>query len=141
MIRIVIDTNVVVSAMLRAGGLPESVFRLALGREVQVFVSEPVVAEYEEVLRRPRLAIDPEKVTGAMGRIRAVAWLVKPDVAITAALDPDDNIFLECAESAQAHFLVTGNVKDFPATWMGTRIVTPRQFLEAITAQGESLNS
>jgi putative PIN family toxin of toxin-antitoxin system len=140
-IRIVIDTNVVVSAMLRAGGLPETVFNLAISGEVQLFVSEPVVAEYEEVLRRPRLAIDPQKVTGAMAEVRAAASLVRPHVPVTAALDPDDNIFLECAESAAAHFLVTGNVKDFPATWMGTRVVTPRQFLEAIALRQEPFSS
>jgi predicted nucleic acid-binding protein len=66
MIRVVLDTNVVVSAMLRSGGLPEAVFNLAMGGEVRCYVSAPIVAEYEEVLRRPRLVIDPDKVTVAL---------------------------------------------------------------------------
>ena len=54
MIRVVIGTNIVVSAMLRSGGLPEAVFNLAMDRRtVQMYFSEPVIAEYEEVLRRP----------------------------------------------------------------------------------------
>ena len=64
MIRVVIDTNIVVSAMLRSDGLPEAVFNLAIGhREIRMYFSEPVMAEYEEVLRRPRLDIQPDKVT------------------------------------------------------------------------------
>ncbi len=69
-----------------------------------------------------------------MGAIRRVASLIEPKVQVTAALDPDDNIFLECAESADAHFLVTGNSRHFPSTWVGTRIVTPRQLVETIAA-------
>jgi len=62
MIRVVLDTNIVVSATLHAGGLPEAVFNLAIGGVIQFCISEPVLAEYEEVLCRPRLAIPPEKV-------------------------------------------------------------------------------
>jgi putative PIN family toxin of toxin-antitoxin system len=131
MIRVVLDTNVVVSAMLRSGGLPETIFNLAINGEVQLYVSEPILAEYEDVLRRPRLAIDPEKVTVALARIRAAALLVHPVEQVTAALDPDDNIFLECAEAAQAHCLVTGNSRHFPERWEATRILTPRQFMDA----------
>jgi predicted nucleic acid-binding protein len=40
--------------------------------------------------------------------------------------------FLECAQAAAAHFLVTGNAKDFPAAWSSTQIVTSRQFLDAV---------
>jgi putative PIN family toxin of toxin-antitoxin system len=50
MIRVVIDTNVLVAALLTSGGLPEAVIDLALSGEVQWFASEPVLAEYEEVL-------------------------------------------------------------------------------------------
>jgi putative PIN family toxin of toxin-antitoxin system len=77
-IRVVLDTNVVGSAMLRSGGLPEAVFNLAMNGEVHLYVSEPILAEYEDVLRRPRLAINLDKVTVALARIRAVASLVQP---------------------------------------------------------------
>lgn len=131
MIRVVLDTNVVVSAMLRSGGLPETVFNLAVNGDICLYVSELILAEYEDVLRRPRLSIDPEKVTIALARIRTTALLVQPVVRVTAATDPDDNVFLECAEAAQAHCLVTGNIRHFPEQWAGTRIVTPRQFMDA----------
>ncbi len=63
MIRVVLDTNIVVSALLRSGGLPHAVFNLAADQVVQLCISEAIMAEYEEVLRRPRLGIHPDKVT------------------------------------------------------------------------------
>ena len=132
MIRVVIDTNVVVSAMLRSGGFPDAIFNLAVDRVIQLYISAPILAEYEEVLRRPRLDIHPDKVTTALARIREAAELVNPTTTVTAASDPDDNIFLECAEAAEAQYVVTGNIKDFPEAWAGARIVMPRQFLEVI---------
>jgi putative PIN family toxin of toxin-antitoxin system len=71
MIRVVIDTNVLVSGLLTSGGLPEAVIDLAISGEVQWFASESVLAEYEAVLKRPRLAIDSGKAADAMARIRA----------------------------------------------------------------------
>lgn len=132
MIRVVIDTNIVVSALLRSGGLPEAVLSLALGGIVQLCVSEPVLAEYEDVLRRPRLGIELKKVALALTRIREVSLMVTPSSRVTACSDPDDNIFLECADAAEAKYLVTGNTDDFPKLWNKTRILTAREFIEVI---------
>jgi putative PIN family toxin of toxin-antitoxin system len=139
MIRAVLDTNVVVSALLRSGGLPDAIFNLAINGEIQLCVSEPILAGYEEVLRRPRLAIHPDKVTIALARIRAVALMVQPGTPVTVALDPDDNMFLECADAAQAHCLVTGNAKHFPDRWQATQILTPRQFMDARALAADTL--
>ena len=140
MIRVVIDTNVLVSALLTSGGLPEAVIDLAISGAVQWFASESVLAEYEVVLKRPRLAIDSRKAADAIARIRAIVSMVSPEVRVAAATDPDDNQFLECAEAAQAHYLVTGNIRHFPEAWKETRIVTPREFIDAwTTAPDDSL--
>jgi putative PIN family toxin of toxin-antitoxin system len=139
MIRVVIDTNILVSALLTSGGLPEAVITLATSGEVQWFASESVLAEYEDVLKRPRLAIDSDKAADAMARIRAIVSIVSPTVRVAAARDPDDNHFLECAEAAQADYLVTGNIRHFPEVWKETRTVTPREFLDAWTAAPDDL--
>jgi uncharacterized protein len=132
MIRVVLDTNIVVSALLRSGGLPEAVFNLAVDRSVQLYISQPILAEYEEVLRRPRLDIHSDKVTNALTRIREAGLLITPTTPVTAAGDPDDNIFLECAQAASAGYLVTGNRRDFPDEWAGTKVVTAREFLAIV---------
>ena len=83
--RVVLDTNIVVSATLRAGGLPEAVFNLAIDGVILLCVSEPVLAEYEEVLGRARLAIPPAKVSNALARIREKSFLVTETVRVDPA--------------------------------------------------------
>jgi predicted nucleic acid-binding protein len=51
---------------------------------------------------------------------------------LSVAFDPDDNIFLECAQEADANYLVTGNKRDFPAQWRNTRIVNARELIELL---------
>jgi uncharacterized protein len=138
MIRVVIDTNVVVSALLQSRGLPEAVVSLALSGDVQWFASEPILQEYSTVLGRRKLAIHPARVVEAMSRIRAAVSIVEPTVKITAAGDPDDNIFLECSQAAEADYIVTGNIRHFPEVWGKTRIVSPRQFIDSWTSSPES---
>ena len=130
MTAVVIDTNLIVSALLRPDGMPAELLRLALGGEVEFFVSVPILAEYEEVLRRPRFGFAPVLVSELMEAIRTTAWVVAPLMRVEAAADSDDNMFLDCAETVGASFLVTGNTKHFPPTWKATRIVTVREFLE-----------
>jgi putative PIN family toxin of toxin-antitoxin system len=133
MIRVVLDTNIVISAALSSGGLPEAVFNLALNRVVRLCVSEAILAEYGEILGRPRLGIPKEKVETILGHVREAALWVIPTQTIAACSDPDDNIFLECAVAAQAQYLITGNQRHFPEAWGELRIVTPREFLEVFT--------
>jgi len=135
MISVVLDTNIVISAALRAGGLPEAVFNLAINGVIQLCVSEAILAEYEEVLHRDRLAIPPEKVATALARIREKGSLLTPTDKVDPAAcpgDPDDLIFLECAQAAAADYLITGNRKHFPDRWKMTRIVSVREFWETI---------
>ena len=133
MIRVVIDTNVLVSALLHASSLPEAVINLAISGNVQWVASQPILAEYAEVLKRPRLAIDSAKAADAMAKIHASILWVAPTVRIHATNDPDDNMFLECAEAGDADYIVTGNVRHFPTVWQKTRVVTPREFIDAWT--------
>ena len=134
MIRVVIDTNVLVSALLHASSLPEAVINLAISGNVQWVASEPILTEYSEVLKRPRLAIDSAKAADAMEKIRAsISWVV-PTVRIHATSDLDDNMFLECAEAGDVDYIVTGNIRHFPTIWQKTHIVTPREFIDAWTS-------
>jgi putative PIN family toxin of toxin-antitoxin system len=137
MIRVVLDTNVVVSALLQPLGPPAQVFFLAPGGSIQLCVSGNVYAEYEEVIRWPRLRRDNNIVIATLQAIREKSLWVRPTEAIRACTDPDDDIFIECAQAARASYLVTGNLKHFPASWLDTRIVTPRRFLEITTGETE----
>jgi predicted nucleic acid-binding protein len=71
-------------------------------------------------------------IESAPRAIRQNGFWVKPTEKVQACSDPDDDIFLECAEASRAQYVVTGNLKDFPAKWADAQIVTARQFLDAV---------
>ena len=131
MIRVVLDTNILISALLSPQGPPAQVFLMTiLQPDTQLCVSGNIYAEYEEVIRRPRLGRSAREIEETLRTVRERGFWVKPTEAVHACSDPDDDIFLECAQASDAQYLVTGNVKDFPARWGATQIVTARQLLE-----------
>ena len=133
MIRVVIDTNVVVSANLVDEGPSAAILSLAIAKKIRMFVSAAVLAEYEEVLHRPRLKFDHKRIEASLAEIRDTAELVQPARSIQEIKrDEPDNRFLECADAAGAEYIVTGNTKHFPQTFENIGIVTPRQVLEIV---------
>src|ERR1017187_8166757 len=132
MIRGVLDTNVIVLAVLQPRGPPARVFLLAVVGSIQLCVGS-VYAEYEEVIRRPRLRRTETVIASMLDTIREKGFWVRPLETIRACSDPDDDIFLECAAAAGADYLVTGNLRHFPSSWMKTRIVTSRLFLDVMS--------
>lgn len=128
-LRLVLDTNVVVSAALKPDGLQRTVLLLALTRPARFYVSTPILAEYQEVLARPELRIRKNLRQQLMDLIRKKAHLIKPLRRIHATKDPDDNMFLECSDTARADYLVTGNQRHFPAFWKKTKIINSREFI------------
>lgn len=134
MIPVVIDTNVVISATQKADGFPASILALAANKRILMCVSAEVLDEYEEVLRRPRFRFSEERIEKAMALIRATSLIVYPTRKLNLAVDEDDNIFYECADAAQADFLITGNTKHFPGGHAGTQIITPREFIGHMNA-------
>jgi len=69
MIRVVLDTNVIVSAVLVPAGNQAAILLLALRGQIAIYVSEPLLAEYEDVLRRPRLKLTPHRIEAALSAI------------------------------------------------------------------------
>jgi len=135
MIRIVLDTNVIVSALLQPAGPPAEVFLLAIGGSLQLCVSADIYAEYEEVITRPRFQRTDDIIASMLRAIREKGFWVRPATGLHVCPDPDDDMFLECAQAARADYLVTGNLKHFPAFWEGARIDTPRRLLDVILAK------
>ena len=131
-LRLVIDTNVIVSAALKPDGLQRTTFLLAITKPARLYVSEPVLEEYADVLSRPELSIRKGLRLQLLQLIKNHGHLVAPSRRIEVTSDPDDNIFVECADAARADFLVTGNRRHFPAFWKSTKIVTPREFVSLV---------
>jgi putative PIN family toxin of toxin-antitoxin system len=129
-IRVVLDTNVVVSAYLNAEGYERHVLDLVLARKLLLMASEPILAEYEGVLLRPKFGIRPSLVERSIRMLRAEAVIKRPMHKLAVTRDPDDNRFLECAVSSGADYLVTGNKRHFPQRWRQTLVVNARELLE-----------
>ena len=131
-LRLVIDTNVVVSAALKPEGLQRTVLLLAMTKSVRWYVSEAIVAEYALVLARPELKIRRSSRQQLLQLIKNHARVVVPSRMAQITSDPDDNIFVECADAARADYLVTGNQRHFPKFWKKTKIITSREFVTMV---------
>ena len=132
MIGLILDTNVLVSANLNGDGLEALVVSLALNRKVQLYVSEPILAEYEQVLLYPRLKFSLQEVDRFMALLRRASVLVRPEHLVSECTHDADIRFLECAEAAGADFVVTGNQRHFPRRWEKTQVVNARELLGMI---------
>lgn len=133
--RVVVDTNVLVSSLLTPHGPASVVVGLALARVVQPLVDGRMLDEYEEVLRRPEFDFIPADVAALLGRWQQVAVMVTA-APIPGGLkglpDPDDGAFLEVAFSGNAEVLVTSNLKHYPERCRhGIAVVTPMTFVSA----------
>ena len=129
-LKLVLDTNIIVSGALKPRGLERAALIFALTRPARLFLSPDILAEYKEVLRRPGLRIPDQERTALLALLVARSRQVVPSSRISACSDPDDNIFLECADAAAADYLVTGNKKHFPAYWKQTKVVNCRELME-----------
>ena len=128
-LRLVIDTNTVVSAALKPDGLQRTVLLLAITKPARLYVSEAIMEEYREVLARRRMHIPKGRRQQLLQLIRNHACTVTPARALQVTPDPDDNRFLECADAARADYLVTGNQRHFPKFWKKTKVITSRELI------------
>jgi putative PIN family toxin of toxin-antitoxin system len=131
-LRLVIDTNVVVSAALKPGGLQRTVVLLAMTKPTCWYVSDPIVSEYATVLARPELKIRRSLRQQLLQLIKNHARVVIPSRLPQVTPDPADNMFIECADAARADYLVTGNQRHFPKFWKNTKIITSSEFLSVL---------
>jgi putative PIN family toxin of toxin-antitoxin system len=131
-LRVVLDTNIIVSAALKLEGLQRTTLLLALTRPARLYVSADILSEYRMVLSRREFDIRKGLRQQFLQRIKDRSYLVSPARQIHVTSDPDDNIFLECADAARADYLVTGNQRHFPRFWKQTKVVTSREFITMI---------
>ena len=108
-LRLVIDTNIVVSAVLKPDGLQRTVLLLAIAKPATLYVSTAILAEYREVLSRPNLKIRKGIRRQFLQLLKTRSRSIAPTRPLQVTRDPDDSIFLECADAARADYLITGN--------------------------------
>lgn len=131
-LRLVIDTNVVISAALKPEGLQRTVLLLAMTKPARWYFSEAIMEEHGAVLARPELRIRKGLQHQFLQLIANRARRITPSKLPQITSDPADNIFLECADAARADYLITGNQRHFPRFWKKTKVINSREFLEVV---------
>jgi putative PIN family toxin of toxin-antitoxin system len=127
--KIVLDTNVIVSALLCPQSIPAKILGLVLNGTIGIVYDNNILVEYVDVLNREKFKINKES-------IKVVLEFMMNDGEYTISIpqnvkfvDEDDRIFYELYKSGEVNFLITGNIKHFPKE---NNILTPREFMEII---------
>ena len=130
MILVVLDTNILVSAALSASGNEAGVIRALEAGRLRLCISVPMLSEYEDVLSRPKFDRVRPRVDGVLATVKNGALMTQPTPSGFVSPDPDDTCFIDCAISAGAAILITGNKRHFPEQFYGTaKVVNARQLL------------
>lgn len=112
-LKIVLDTNVLVSAMLSPGGNPSLILNAVLDGKLLFYYSRAIMSEYEEVLFRPAFGFNTARVRLLIDTVADIGILENPPVSDITMTDQSDRAFFDVA-SAVGAFLVTGNLRHYP---------------------------
>ena len=140
--RVVIDTNVLISALLKANSGPSKIIELWRAQILDVVVSPEIIAEVSRVLAYPKIS---ERIPGEVAeRFLALLWaaatVIEPNLYVTAVdADPDDDKFVTLALVSNVAFIVSGDRHLLEVgAYQGITIVTPAQFLAIISEMSDS---
>jgi putative PIN family toxin of toxin-antitoxin system len=132
-LRVVLDTNVLVSAIVY-GGNPRKVLQAAISGAVDISVSEAIIKELQDVLQRPKFGLSVQFVHNTIAELTSIAeWVVPTKHHQLVDDDPSDNLVLDCAAAAEADYLVTGDDHLLQLKKCGSvKIVNSQQFVEIL---------
>ena len=134
---VVFDTNVLVSALRSSKGASFQLLRFVQSGQIQPALSAPLMFEYDDVTSRLGLLphFQPAEIQAFLDWFTSISSLHKVYFLWRPLLkDPKDDMVLECAVSARAHYIVTYNLSDFlKAESLGVRVVTPSKLLETLS--------
>ena len=138
MLKIVLDSNVFVSALINPRGKPAQILNYVFESKVRLFTSPSIIEELERVLSYPKLVkrhgLEKQELKEFVSDLLSILSLVEGKKAIELiAEDPADNNYLSCALDAKADFIVSGDIHLLNLReYEGIQIITPAQFLEML---------
>jgi len=133
LIKIVLDTNVLISAIV-FGGKPRKIMESIFEGSVNLILSREILDELEGVLCRKKFGMSPQVVRNISNELESLCDIVVPECRIVVMTsDPYDNMILECATEAKADYIVSGDAHLLDlCEFEGIKIVNPARFLEII---------
>lgn len=130
--KVVLDTNVIVSGFLNPYGPPGSIVGFAASGDLTICYDARILAEYREVLLRPKFELDAQAVDDFLSQIETEGEPVTAAPLRHRLLDHADEPFLEVALGGHVDCLVTGNRKHFPThLCLGMKVLAPVEFVDA----------
>ena len=139
--KVVLDTNVLVSRFLVPNGKSARIVQHWETGSYQLLISEPILAECSHVLGRPRIrrkySYTTEELEHYISSLRVQAAMIEPDIKLEAVqADPDDNAIIECAVAGSADYIISGDahLQDL-GNYRGIPILSPAVFLLMLTQE------
>ena len=124
--RVVIDTNVIVSALLNTNGIPARILALILNKKLKMLYDNRILFEYNDVLSREEFCFDPGTIHDLIVFFKNEGEYINAECTRKSFTDESDKKFYEVYLSGEAQCLITGNIKHFPKEKM---IMTPGEFI------------
>lgn len=134
----VIDTNVIVSAVLKQDSVPGKVVRMALEGSIVPILNDVIENEYREVLSRPKFHLSQSIIEDIIFAFRDKGLYVEAGSFEIELPDPKDRVFYEVVmekRKSEETWLVTGNIRHFPVEPF---IVAPREMLDVVLNDGDA---
>ena len=136
MIRVVLDTSVLVSAVISPSGPNAALLDLIIAGRIRPHLSEVLLDEYHRVFEYDRLQhLSRRRIARLRGLLEAVGVIVKPRGRLKIFTHDGDNRVYECAAAAKADYIVTENTRHFPQPYRTTKIATARQLIRLLNAE------
>ncbi|MDD5472672.1 MAG: putative toxin-antitoxin system toxin component, PIN family [Candidatus Methanoperedens sp.] len=131
--RLVIDTNVFVSALISTRSIPALLLDEA-EKKYTLFISKEILDEVEEVISRKKFGFSTQKISSAMEAILSFSEIINPEIKVDVIKsDPDDNKILECAIACKASYIVSGDSHLLDLREYGSiKIINPKTALELL---------
>ena len=124
--KVVLDTNVIVSALINANGTPAKILSLVLNGKIKILYDNRIIFEYSEVLSRKEFGFNVEIINDMMDFLKHEGEFINADCLNTGFHDETDKKFYEVFKSGEAQYLITGNRIHFPED---DAIFAPKDFI------------
>ncbi len=129
--RIVLDTNILVSGLLTPFGSSGEIVRMIFAGELALYIDVRILSEYQDVLNRPKFHFNKEQVATLINFIHQNGIFISTSPLRNRLPDIDDEPFLEVAISGKAACLVAGNIAHYPSSLrQGIKVLSPSEFIE-----------
>lgn len=133
----VIDTNVIVSSLLKHDSIPGMIIDLVISKTIVPLLNQEILDEYEDVLSRNKFGFKKAEVSYLINSIKENSLFLKREETLEDFIDEDDSVFYEivmCARHSMDAYLITGNIKHYP---IRNYVVTPKEMLDIIEKESK----